>query len=97
MCYLNKENHMESSKEELVAIKKKIVKTQLIGAPGAILIGIGLYGMFGANGDAFHPLLNDEVFVQRIIIIGAAIEMWQFYVLIPLLKRQSKLAKNKNT
>ena len=88
---------MESIEEELATIKKKIVKTQLIGTPGAILIGIGFYGMFGANGDAFHPLLNDEVFVQRILIIGVAIEIWQFYVLIPLFKRQSKLAKNKNT
>ena len=88
---------MESNEEELVGIKKKIIKTQLIGTPGAILIGLGLYGMFGANGDAFHPLLNNEVFVQRILIIGAVIEIWQFYVLMPLFKRQSKLAKNTNT
>jgi len=86
---------MKSNEEELIATKKKIVKTQIIGAPGAILIGLGLYGMFGANGDAFHPLLNNEVFVERILIIGAAIEMWQLYVLIPLFRKQSKLAGNK--
>jgi hypothetical protein len=82
---------------ELKNIKKKIIKTQLVGAPGALLLGLGLYGMFGANGDAFHPLLNDAVFVKNILYIGAAIEIWQLYVLIPLFKKQSRIIKNRQT
>jgi hypothetical protein len=86
-----------NKEDELKSIKKKIVKTQLIGTPGALLLGFGLYGMFGANGDAFHPLLNDESFVINILVVGAAIEIWQLYILIPLFKRQAKLVKNYNT
>lgn len=88
---------MFNKEDELEIIKKKIIKTQMIGAPGAILLGVGLYGMFGANGDAFHPLLNDDIFVKNILVIGAVIEIWQFYVLIPLFKKKSKILNDKNT
>lgn len=87
---------MKTSNEKLVQINKKVVITQLIGTPGAILLGLGIYGMFGANGDAFHPLLNDEIFVKNILIIGAAIEIWQLYVLIPLFKKRSEIIMNDN-
>ena len=88
---------MKTFNEKLIEINKKIVLTQVIGTPGAILLGLGIYGMFGANGDAFHPLLNDEIFVKNILIIGAAIEIWQFYVLIPLFKKRSEIIQNDNT
>ena len=71
--------------------------TQLIGAPGAIFIGLALYAIFGANGDAFHPLLNDKTIVNSLLIIGIAIELWQFYVIIPLFKKQAKLLREENT
>ena len=82
---------------ELRNIKKKIIMTQLIGAPGAIFIGLALYAIFAANGDAFHPLLNDKTIVNSLLIIGIAIELWQFYVLIPLFKNQAKLLREENT
>ncbi|MBE9564988.1 MAG: hypothetical protein IMF17_07055 [Proteobacteria bacterium] len=88
---------MKTFNEKLIQINKKIVLTQVIGTPGAILLGLGIYGMFGANGDAFHPLLNDEIFVKNILIIGAAIEIWQFYVLIPLFKKRSEIMQKDNT
>ena len=88
---------MKTFNEKLVQINKKIVLTQAIGTPGAILLGLGIYGMFGANGDAFHPLLNDEIFVKNILIIGTVIEIWQFYVLIPLFKKRSEIIQKDNT
>ncbi len=89
---------MDSNKEvELKAIRKKIVTIQIIGTPGALLLGFGIYAMFGANGDAFHPLLNDHFFVKNILVIGAAIEIWQFYALLQLFKKKSKLSNDKNT
>jgi len=84
---------ISNNEAELNDIKKKIVKTQILGAPGAILLGLGLYGIFGANGDAFHPLLNDKSIVNSLLIVGVAIELWQLYVLIPLFKKQSKLSR----
>lgn len=85
-----------NNEEELKNIKKQIIKTQIIGAPGAILLGLGLYGMFGANGDAFHPSLNDKNIVNSLLFVGVAIEIWQLYVLMPLLKK-TKIVREKNT
>ena len=86
-----------NNKDELKNIKKKIAMTQLVGAPGAIFLGLGLYGMFGTNGDAFHPLLNDKNIVNALLISGVAIEIWQLYVLFPLLKKQAKLRRDEGT
>lgn len=84
-----------NDEDELNSIKRKIIKASIIGSPGAILLGLGLYGMFGANGNAFHPLLNDNNIVNGLLFFGVAIELWQFYVLIPLYKRQAKLVRKK--
>ena len=86
-----------NNEAELKHIKRRIILTQITGTPGAILLGIGLYGVFGAHGNAFHPLLNNKSVVAGLLVIGAAIEIWQFYVLIPLIKKQIKLLNKKNT
>lgn len=88
---------MDSNSEaELKRLKKRIILLQVIGAPGAVLLGLGLYGVFGANGNAFHPLLNDKSVVAGLVIIGVAIEIWQFAVLIPLFRKQIKLLNERN-
>ena len=47
---------MEESKEyELAQIQKKISLTSVIETPGVAMFGLGLYGKFGAKGNAFHP------------------------------------------
>ena len=81
---------------ELKQVKKRIIMLQLVGAPGAILLGLGLYGMFGANGNAFHPLLNNKNVVAGLVILGIAIEIWQFVVLIPLVKKQIRLINERD-
>lgn len=85
-----------NSETELKQLKKRIILTQVIGMPGAILLGLGLYGVFGANGNAFHPLLNDKHVVASLVVIGVAIEVWQLVVLIPLFKKQIKLINQRN-
>jgi hypothetical protein len=82
--YANKE-------EELKAVRLKTVKVQLLGIPGAILIGLALYAIFVANGNAFHPALNDKNTAYTMLAIGIVIEVWQFFTLIPLWKRQMQL------
>ncbi|WP_126456016.1 hypothetical protein [Sulfuriflexus mobilis] len=81
------------NEEQLKHIKSKIVKIQIIGAPGTILLGLGLYGMFGAQGNAFHPLLNDLNIVYGLLGVGATIALWQLFTLIPLWRKQSRLVK----
>lgn len=86
-----------NNEQKLKNIKLKIVKLQIFGAPGAILLGLGLYGIFGAQGNAFHPLLNDLGIVYGLLATGIAIELWQLFMLIPLWKKQSQIAKSSRT
>lgn len=86
-----------NNEEQLRTVKLQIVKTQMLGAPGMIMLGFGLYGMFGANGNAFHPLLNDVNIVYGLLAVGAAIQIWQFFKVIPLIIKQSQIQKALNT
>ncbi len=57
-------------------IERDIVITGIIDAPGSILVGLGLYAKFAANGDAFHPLLNNQDVVNLMLAVGGAILIW---------------------
>ncbi len=82
---------IQSNTSELKRIKKKMLVTQIIGSPGLIFLGIGLYGMFGVDGNAFHPLLENKNFIYGLLAAGVIIEVWQLFVLIPLFIKHSKL------
>ena len=85
-----------NTEEELQHLQKKIIMFNILGAPGAILLGLGLYGLFGAEGNAFIPILNDLDIVYGFIVLGAIIMVWEFLVTIPLLKRKVEIAKKAN-
>ena len=61
--------------DELKNVNKQIFIINLIGTPGAMLIGFSLYAIFKANGDAFHPALNNLTIVYNMLIFGIAIEV----------------------
>ena len=86
-----------SREEELSQIKSKIIKINIIGYPGLILLGLGLYGLFGAKGDAFHPMLNDMKVVFGFIAYGIASVIWEFSQLIPLYRKKEKINSEKTT
>ena len=86
-----------SSEEQLPQIKSKIIKINIIGYPGLILLGLGLYGLFVAKGDAFHPILNDIRYVSGFIVYGIASVVWEFTQLIPLYRKKEKINSEKNT
>ena len=81
----------EEDKLSLDEVKKKIMIINILIAPAAIALGLGLYGVFGAKGNAFHPLLNNMNFSYTLIGIGALIELIGTLKLIPLFKLQNKL------
>ncbi|WP_462159803.1 hypothetical protein [Pseudoalteromonas sp. GB56] len=83
-------NNME---EKQTAITKKMMKVQLLGAPGSILFGLGLYGVFAVNGDAFIDFLNDPRNCYAMIGVGGAIMLWEAYAIFKL-ARQRKALKN---
>jgi len=83
---------MESSREhKLVQLSKKIVKLQIMGFIGAIMLAFGLYGIFGAHGHAIHPLLNDPRAVYGLLILGAVIQAWHYFKVIPLIRARARL------
>ncbi len=85
-----------NTEEELKDLQKKMIMFNMLGAPGAILFALGLYGLFGAEGDAFIPILNNLNIVYGCLGIGAIIMVWEFLAIIPLIKRRAEIAKNKN-
>lgn len=88
---------MEASKEELKQIDKEIRKINIIGFPGAILLGLGIYGLIEENPASLHSLFGYQKFVYLLLISGALIEIWQFSKLLPLFKKRGQISKNANT
>ena len=72
---------MEAGNTEtrLKEIEKEFLKLGIIDAPGCIMLGLGLYGKFGAHGNAFHPLLNDPQIVNTLLFLGGVIVAWGAY------------------
>jgi len=87
----------KSKKEELKYIQKNFILTNIIGAPGTILLGLGLYGIFGANGDAFIAILNNKNYAYGFVVVGGIIMIWEVFSIIRLLKRKSELENQENT
>ena len=79
---------------ELKEINKKIFIANLLGYPGWIMLGIGLYSIYGTNGDAFHPALNNPTVGYSLIVIGAIIGAIEMFKLIPLWKKRKILNEN---
>ncbi|GGX47767.1 hypothetical protein [Saccharospirillum salsuginis] len=71
-------------------IQKQLLKYQLFSTPAVVLIGLGLYGLFGAQGDAFLPILNDQGVVYSFLGGGIALEIWVLLKIIPLVRHRNR-------
>ena len=79
--------------EQLKDIDKKIIFTQIVDTPGTILLGLGLYAKFKANGDPLFEFMKEDNIVLSMIVIGAAIVFWGMYQTIALAKKKTELRK----
>lgn len=77
--------------EELKKLKKEFIKYQILGFPGTIFLGLGLYGVFGAKGNAFHPFLNDINNCYVLLGLGGVISIWELFHILRITRKQSKL------
>ncbi|SER22768.1 hypothetical protein SAMN05421690_101358 [Nitrosomonas sp. Nm51] len=75
---------------ERIEIRNGIIRMQIIGAIAALFLGLGIYGLYVAKGDAFHPLLNHHELVSAMLVAGIVLEIWHLSQLIPLLKQYAK-------
>jgi Na+-translocating ferredoxin:NAD+ oxidoreductase RnfD subunit len=82
--------HADGEKEAK-DLERKLLWVTLIDTPGAILVGLALYGKFGANGNAFHPLLNNETVLAVMFAVGGAIMAWGSWQLVTIARRRAKL------
>ncbi len=72
-------------------IQKKIIFLIVLDLPASIMIGLGLYGKFAANGDAFHPLLNDASVVNALLTVGVVLMGFCAYKVLSLIKQRNQL------
>ena len=77
--------------QRIQEIEKELIKVSIIDAPGTIMVGLGLYGKYGANDNAFHPLLNDPNIFHTLIAVGAAIMAWGGYKILTLSREKVRL------
>ncbi len=78
---------------KIKALDKKIILMGVIDMPGTLLIGLGLYGKFAENENAFHPLLNNQLIVDTMIAAGAVIMCCCGYKILKLSREKNKLIK----
>lgn len=86
-----------SKEEEVKQIQKQILTLSIIDMIATMLVGLGLYAVFGANGNAVPEVLNDKNVAYGAIIIGGATMAWCFVKILPLLRRKAQLASEGNT
>ncbi|WP_127474905.1 hypothetical protein [Sulfurivermis fontis] len=77
--------------KEAKDIERKLLWVSVIDTPGAILVGLALYGKFAADGNAFHPLLNNDSVLAAMFAVGGAIMAWGVWQVIALSRRRAKL------
>jgi hypothetical protein len=88
-----------NSEDELQHILKKIrLTTLLVGAPGAFLLGLGLYGLFGRGSEAysFIPVLGDRYFLYGLVAVAAILLILELFLVVPLFRRKSAIEKATN-
>jgi hypothetical protein len=82
---------MTNTEQRIKDIDKEMIKVGIIDALGSIMVGLGLYGKFAANGNAFLPILNDESVVNFLLGVGAAVMAWGAYRFITLSRDKIKI------
>jgi hypothetical protein len=79
--------------EEINSINRELKRNKIIGAPGILLIGLAVHGIFAEPGRALHPFLNDIGNCYFMLAVGGAIAVWEVKEILRLTKRQSELNK----
>jgi hypothetical protein len=73
------------------ALTMKLVRVSMIGSLGWILLGLAIYAIWGAKGDAFLPILNDPNVANGMLILGVVIVAWETRQILGILKEKKDL------
>lgn len=77
--------------DEIKALQREMIKVSILEAPGSVLLGLGLYARFGADGEPFLPILADESVVMGMLVAGGAIVLWGSLRFVMIGKRRKAL------
>ena len=83
---------MEGNKMDLKEVKVMIKKIEIFSLAAGLLVGFALYGIFSADGNGLHSLLNDSSIVYTMLVVGVVVEVVALTKLLPLFKLQKKLS-----
>ncbi len=86
---------IKNNELDIKTLRRKIILTKIIGAPGGILLGLGLYGKFAAQGDAFIAILNNIQIVDAFLVAGAIFMIIETIIVIRLTFKISALKRAK--
>ena len=86
-----------SKDEELRQIQRWLLITSILDLPGVILMGLGLYAVFGTDRNAFPNILNNQSIAFGAILMGGVIMAWALVKMLSLLKRRSEILTTGNT
>lgn len=81
-----------------IKIEKKLrtmlVLTKVLEALGTLLFALAVYAKFGADGEPFHPMLDDELNVLGLFIVGGGMVVLGVMGKIKINKKLAKLERD---
>lgn len=81
--------------EQQKQLKKQLLITHLLGLPGTLMLGLGVYGVFIADGNGFHPFFDNVENSYYLLAAGVAISIWEAMRIIAIRKKLTQ-PKDKN-
>jgi len=85
-----------SKDEELRQIQRWLLITSILDLPGVILMGLGLYAVFGTDRSALPDIFYNQSIAFGAILMGGAIMAWALFKMVSLLKRRSEILTTGN-
>jgi len=82
------------SQDALDTIQKRIFITQCFAGLANTALGLGLYGIFAAHGNAFISVLNSKEFCYSLVIFGIIFSIFTITKLMRLWKEKDNLQNN---
>ncbi len=78
------------SKQSLQALQKRLMLLGLFNLIPHLALGLGLYGLFGAQGNAFLPALNNPQVCYALLGFGLVAEAYFMVLFIKTARARQK-------
>ncbi|KEI70545.1 hypothetical protein [Endozoicomonas elysicola] len=79
--------------EQLKAVEKKLMLTQLADAPAMIVIGLGMFAKFGESPESLHPWLGNTLIVDSSLAVAIPVAIFCAFQSFRLMKKVNALKK----